>query len=384
MRLRLLNILIIPSLALSLALSAMILLLHPGIDDERWVRTIIPTNIDERSSIFFGVGSSERWSHVVAFGQRWLSLTDRQARTIQIIDYHTGELIQTLDTTSFGVGFYDDDDAEDTRMVAVNAIPDNFPMEALEVWDVANGTRLLERSFDVNERFAFRYVVTPDHPYVVFGIGTEPHSERVDGLQLMDAQTADYGELLTIPLSDFTAVDLASGDGLLLAAAGTMVRSNAEHAMIWVWRMDDNSELRPYAEHELGTDIRSMDAIDISPDGRTLAYVATYAPNCPQTSHTLRLMDIESGESSALPVIGRPLSVTFSPDGTRLAVTFMSACEDQESIGVEIIDVATRAITDILPHERFYRVTALRFSDDGQQLYTAVPNGSVMVWELNG
>jgi|GEM_PF-2971986 len=377
MRLRLLTVLIIPSLFLAFALSVVILLLHPAPLGDPWVRTIVRGQ--GRTSFLLGNGQGERWSNVTVFGKRSLALTDRENNTIRIIDMVTGATLREIATNGVAVGI----DSDDTQMVTIATLEDSSTQQAVEIWDTTSGERLIERPFEVSDMFAFEFANVDERSYVIFGSANNPDDDLVDTFQVMNPQLGEYSEQIYVPYNDFTTVDLAAnGDSLLMAAAGMSVRNDTDQGMVWLWSLDADGQFQPRAEYPLGEDFEWADGMDISADGSRLAYSATYGTRCPERFATLTVIDLESGESSALPSIERPLRVTFSPDGSRLAVIFAPLCDGDGPSGVMVIDLATGS-TDILPHDSFLRVTTLRFSDDSQQLYSAAPNGAVMVWRLD-
>jgi WD40 repeat protein len=95
------------------------------------------------------------------------------------------------------------------------------------------------------------------------------------------------------------------------------------------------------------------------------------------------LWDLESGQAMTLTHDEPSLfSITFSPDGSRVATVSPMEEATSEEKGVYEWDAATGELLRMLPVETFavYRV---RYSPDGKLLVAGTQEGNVLVWEAS-
>ncbi|EDY46832.2 WD-repeat protein [Streptomyces sp. SPB074] len=112
------------------------------------------------------------------------------------------------------------------------------------------------------------------------------------------------------------------------------------------------------------------DVMAFSPDGRTLAATE-------QRGTLIRLWDVESGKSTAQPLVGHSVfvrGIVFSADGSLLATR-----SDDRTVRVR--DTREGAMVALLRTEPRAFVTAFAFACGGHHLLTALADGRIVGWD---
>lgn len=170
-----------------------------------------------------------------------------------------------------------------------------------------------------------------------------------------------------------------------------------------MWQVDDNSAAKSVSFHPgnnhlaVGTNDGTVQIWDIStpelpagpviatgptkaigqlafsPDGKTLA-----AGGADFLVHLWSTADPRNPVPAGKPVDGAATwvnAVAFSPDGATLAIASSDA-----TVGVRLLDVATRRITATMPHP--IPVTSVKFSADGTTVISGANDGTARLWPV--
>ena len=178
-------------------------------------------------------------------------------------------------------------------------------------------------------------------------------------------------ELLSVQGSTYSSDDSEAGfvwyaafspDGKLLATAG-----GDNVARIWDARTGE--QLLALSEHH-----DDVYHIEFSPDGRRLATVSPDGTAMVWDALTGKvLLTLNQGEGA------RPYWVTFSPDGSRIAVTNTA---DPSEGWASIWDVTTGEVLLTLPHQSAF-VNSVSFSPDGAHFVTTSDDQTARIWDAN-
>ncbi|MCK4414783.1 MAG: serine/threonine protein kinase [Candidatus Eisenbacteria sp.] len=234
-----------------------------------------------------------------------------------------------------------------TRLAAING-SDHSADNAAHIWDTATGEEL---------------AVLTGHGNWSQSIAFDPTGARLatpaDGktIRVWDGNTGEC--LLVLKGHDEGVKSLAfSPDGKWLASASS-------DETVRIWDASTGEELRVLRVPK-GSD---WPIVAFSPDGGRLA-LSSY-------DKTVRIWDTSTGEELlVLRHQARLMTVTFSPDGTRLA----SAPMDDHSI--RLWDASSgREVAVLHGHEHY--VLSLAFSPDGSRLASASRDKTVRIWDAN-
>jgi len=217
------------------------------------------------------------------------------------------------------------------------------------LWEVPSGKSIaaLTRYADELSVLAF----SPD--------GTRLAAASANTVQLYDIAAGKT--IATLTGGPELVTDLAFSPG------GTRLATASKDGTAALWEVPSGERLTPLRGPLTG-DAESLNDVSISPDGIHLATTS---------DSTVRLWDISTGKGLAtLSGHRKPVtSLTFSPDGTRLA----TASEDG---AVRLWQVPSgEPITTLTGHTGL--VTDLAFSPDGTRLATASKDGTVRLWSMS-
>jgi WD40 repeat protein len=366
-----------PSFIFALGLSTLVLLAHPA-PRERWVRTLL-------------AGQPEAWQRSVALAETQFAFSETGENTVRVLDQQSGSVLWEIpdaDAILHHIGFSPDAALLFTRGLINH---DGNLSEAVNLWDTS--THDLVHRWPLDDDVYFDIAFSPlDAPRPLIAVnlphwsGSAPYHYDND-IEIMDAATLEIVTQMTMPHTLVTNVALGhnANDAVLLAAGGVRTNDDEQYGTLWLWQLDSDGTLTPSLEYDLGVYVHTIRSIDISPDGQQMVFVAVSGDRCAGLRSETFMLDIaESAADSALielPARRYPVSAVFSPDGSQLALNFANArCFEQAGGTVELYDLTTGTITDILPHD--FTVSALRFSDDGRYLYTAMTNGAVQIWNV--
>ncbi|MBC7812621.1 MAG: hypothetical protein H7175_15810 [Burkholderiales bacterium] len=361
-----------PSFIFAIGLSTLVLLAHPA-PRERWVRTLLP-------------GHDEAWRRSVALGETQLAFSETGENTVRVVDQQTGEMlweIPNADAILHHIGFSPDAALLFTRGLINHG---GNLSEAVNLWDTST-QHLVHRwplDDDVYFDIAFSPISAP-RPLIAVNLpqwsGTPPYHYDND-IEIMDAATLEIVTQMRLSHTLVTNVALGhDANGMLLAAGGVRTQDDEQYGTLWLWELSADGQLQPRLQYDLGVYIHTIRSIDISPDGQNLVFVAVAGDRCAGLRSETVMMNLASNAVTELPARHYPTSAAFSPDGTQLALNFANArCFERAGGSVGLYDITSSTITDMLPHD--FTVSAMRFSDDGRYLYTAMTNGAVQMWNV--
>jgi WD40 repeat protein len=229
----------------------------------------------------------------------------------------------------------------------------------VRLWDVATGQ--LVRVFNGHAGFISSVAFAPD--------GKSLASSSSDGtVRLWDTATGQQRSGFRFE----SQITLASGErvwvtGLSFSPDGKLLAAGQANGAVAILDAATGAQQRSLTGH---TDIVVSRAVQFSPDGKTLATGSF--------DGTVRLWDPASGTQKAeLDGHGlRVLSLSFSPDGTKLAST------SDEGGQMLVWDVAQASVTNSL-HVGQGLITSLMFSQDGSVLGTVGYNGTARLQLLS-
>ncbi len=205
-----------------------------------------------------------------------------------------------------------------------------------------------------------------------------------------DAPGADYRELIVMDLNTGSTKSLIGGnrtvgslswtpDGMALLCLGTLADSLG--TQIWKVPTDGGSPVPVTTMRD-----RSILSYEASPDGGTLAYVATAAMSPERKAlmargfnaevveedvpdRVLRLRRIADGTERIISTPGSVFDITWNPDGKRLAASIAPAnLVDHQYMfrRIHIVDAATGVVTKLV--ENPGKLGTMRWSPDGSRL----------------
>lgn len=183
--------------------------------------------------------------------------------------------------------------------------------------------------------------------------GKELHNENIKGLPIPPKTTPKPGELPPLPLERITATAF-NADGRVLALLSLKAIHVADTA--------SGQQLFQYERANNGW------MIALSPDGKTLAYVA----------EGLSLMEAASGkELCRMKLSGQIQTAAFSPDGRTLAVG------DASPRGaIRLFDAPSgKQVLALRGHDSLVR--GLAFSPDGKKLVSGQSDSTALVWDVS-
>jgi len=154
-------------------------------------------------------------------------------------------------------------------------------------------------------------------------------------------------------------------NSLAFSTDGAHVVSGADQGKARLWRVQDGTEILAFEGL-----VDSVEAIDVHPDGRSLAAGSGYLDK--EVSGWSLQQGVNLGRLAG---DSRVRSLQFSPDGSWLAYTF----DDSESPISFWNNAAERLIEFSSPFDD--EATAVSFSPDGRHLL-AYSNGSAQVWDV--
>jgi Tol biopolymer transport system component len=134
---------------------------------------------------------------------------------------------------------------------------------------------------------------------------------------------------------------------------------------VWLTRLDGTDVV------ELGTDVSGVHKRDdFSPDGQRVVFVD-------ETTETMWTANLDGSPSVQVPGCDHDGcdNPAFSPDGTRLAYSRAESAPDvtgPAAVGIEVVDLATGEITEVVRLERPHLADVPRWSADGTQLVIGV------------
>jgi WD40 repeat protein/transcriptional regulator with XRE-family HTH domain len=189
--------------------------------------------------------------------------------------------------------------------------------------------------------------------------GTAKIWDAATGKELLSVEGSSYG---TGSEDGFVWYAALSPDGKLLATAGG-------DDIARIWDATTGEELLTLSGHQ-----DDVFHIEFSPDGKRLV---TVSPD-----GTAKVWDALTGEELLTINQGdgaRPYWVTFSPDGSRIAVANTA---DTSQGWASIWDAATGEMLLTLPRHNAY-FDSVAFSPDGTHIVTTSDDGALRIWDVN-
>ncbi len=167
-----------------------------------------------------------------------------------------------------------------------------------------------------------------------------------------------------IPVTDDLAVDYIGHQGgitsLAVNAARGSIVSGGSDGLVRVWELETGAPTAPFMRHPEGP----IFAVTMSNDGRWIGSAAEYSA---------RVWRTEAGElAGEIPVSGRALAVSFSPDSSQLAVG--------DNVG-NIFLSTPESSTPLRSMRAGDAVTTLAFGHDGALLASGDASGSLQLWD---
>jgi WD40 repeat protein len=170
---------------------------------------------------------------------------------------------------------------------------------------------------------------------------------------------------------------------ILFTPDSTKVITVGEDSTIQVWAVDTGERL-----NVLRPPAASLRAAALSPDGRTLAVSGVpYTPG-PRTTYPVFLVSLGGGRIDKVLAEQHPVdSLTFSPDGKRLAVGTFTEKERRrrgppETAQVHLWEVGPGKKLDLELTGDKPRIPDLAFSPDGRSLAAVEPGDTTRIWPV--
>jgi WD40 repeat protein/tRNA A-37 threonylcarbamoyl transferase component Bud32 len=218
------------------------------------------------------------------------------------------------------------------------------------LWDASTATRI--RVIDVRGGSLTCLAFTPDGRRIAFG--------GRSAVQLFDLETAEQGPRVEFR-DGVTGIAFSPGGNRMATRGGGQVS---------LWDLTGDAPLPLRSWRAVGPDTTC--GLEFSPDGRTLA--AGGPPG--------RLWDVETGEElEAYPeALAEGRSVTFSPDGGRLATSALN--QVTRTAEIRVVSAASGAVlTRCQGHTDDSR--CVRFSPDGRSLASAGYDNTIRLWDAD-
>jgi WD40 repeat protein/serine/threonine protein kinase/energy-coupling factor transporter ATP-binding protein EcfA2 len=228
--------------------------------------------------------------------------------------------------------------------------------DTVRLWDVATGTALLTLAGHGGE--VWSVAVGPDGYTLVSGDadGRVVLWNTSDRYPLRRLLSGHYSEVASVAFSP---------DGRILASSSGAPAGGGDDLSVRLWDVSTGDPLAILTGHE-----GLVSSVAFSPDGRMLVSASA--------DRTLRLWNVESGESIGQPLAGHTGAVfaaSFSPDGQMIA-----SAGDDGTVILWNVSTGQLAAEPLTGHED--GVLSVVFSPDGRLLASGDRAGIIVVWDV--
>jgi WD40 repeat protein len=220
-------------------------------------------------------------------------------------------------------------------------------------WNVADGSQ--RASYQVLKLDVNALAISPDGRWVAAG-----GSDQANQIQIYNVERKTVSSPLDLHDKGVTSLAFSHNSNYLVSAS-------ADHT-IKVWDMKLGAVARSIAKgHVLDGASKPVNAVVFNPDGTLLASGGN--------DGFLRLWDAKSGQQkSAFPTVVAVDSISFSPDGARVA----AAGGPGRKVHVWDIETGQEVLT-LVGHTD--GVTSVRYSPDGKRIASAGRDKTVRLWD---
>jgi RNA polymerase sigma factor (sigma-70 family) len=250
------------------------------------------------------------------------------------------------------------------------------------LWDAANGKHLRAWKAGWQRGMA----MSPDGRFLVWPIvdASVQFTDRQDPRTIREGYRLRLYDIAADKFVDrFRGFKGDAHDLTFTKDGKKLVTVDRHDSMVRIWNVEAGKEERSFqAEPEAEKkQIYNVWRMALTPDGKTIAVAYDSAETegglgSRDTPHLVRLWDVASGKEKHT-LNGHwdyVLDMAFSPDGRWLATT-----SEKSSF---VWDTATGTKVAALPDGLPMGATAVAFSRDGHLLATALPEGTIQLWEV--
>jgi WD40 repeat protein len=224
---------------------------------------------------------------------------------------------------------------------------------AVTTWNVADGSQ--RGTYQVLKLDVNAIAISPDGRWVAAG-----GSDGANQILLYDVEKNVFSSPLDLHDKGVTSLAFSHNSAYLVSAS-------FDHS-IKVWDLRKGGVVRSIAKPHMADRVsKPVNAVVFSPDGKLLASGGN--------DGFLRLWDAKSGEQkAAFPTVVAVDSISFSPDGTRVAAAGGPGRK------VHVWDVETgQEVLTLVGHTD--GVACVRYSPDGKRIASAGRDKTVRLWD---